>query len=295
VRRSHTTQPKQISSTNKKMSSSPAAKKTVAKQTAAPSKTAAAKPAAAAKPVVAAKATKAPKPAKAPKAPKDPNAPKKEKKPRVKKAPKPIKIVTEISKQKSATLRDIPAIDFINTYALHLKKSGKVTVPKWADIVKTGRFKELAPYSPNWFYVRIASLARKVYLRGGIGVGSFRKIYGGAKDRGSKPSHFATASGQVIRTALKVLQKLNVVTVDSKGGRRLTSSGRRDLDRIATRALIRVRITRPTTAIQSISSSAPAQAAPSAQASAQSQPEQVAAQAPAPQDATPAPVAGASS
>ena len=43
---------------------------------------------------------------------------------------------------------------FITAYASHLKRSGKLEVPVWADIVKTGAYKELAPYDPDWFYVR---------------------------------------------------------------------------------------------------------------------------------------------
>jgi len=35
-----------------------------------------------------------------------------------------------------------------------LKRSGKLEVPTWVDIVKTGSFKELAPYDPDWFYIR---------------------------------------------------------------------------------------------------------------------------------------------
>ena len=43
---------------------------------------------------------------------------------------------------------------FITAYASHLKRSGKIDVPIWADIVKTGSYKELGPYDPYWFYVR---------------------------------------------------------------------------------------------------------------------------------------------
>jgi len=43
---------------------------------------------------------------------------------------------------------------FITAYASHLKRSGKIDVPIWADIVKTGSYKELGPYDPDWFYVR---------------------------------------------------------------------------------------------------------------------------------------------
>uniref|UniRef100_A0A2P2KYP1 Uncharacterized protein MANES_01G097700 n=1 Tax=Rhizophora mucronata TaxID=61149 RepID=A0A2P2KYP1_RHIMU len=30
----------------------------------------------------------------------------------------------------------------------------QIELPHWTDIVKTGRFKELAPYDPDWYYVR---------------------------------------------------------------------------------------------------------------------------------------------
>ncbi len=43
---------------------------------------------------------------------------------------------------------------FIKAYASHLKRSGKLEIPNWVDIVKTGVGKELAPYDPDWFYVR---------------------------------------------------------------------------------------------------------------------------------------------
>ncbi len=35
-----------------------------------------------------------------------------------------------------------------------LLSSGKLEIPKWVDIVKTGTNKELAPYDPDWFYIR---------------------------------------------------------------------------------------------------------------------------------------------
>jgi len=43
---------------------------------------------------------------------------------------------------------------FIAAYSSHLKRSGKLEVPNWVDTVKTGSFKELAPYDPDWYYVR---------------------------------------------------------------------------------------------------------------------------------------------
>jgi small subunit ribosomal protein S19e len=54
------------------------------------------------------------------------------------------------------------------------------------------------------------------------------------KNRGSRPSHHVDASGSVDRKVLQALAKIGVVEIDEdKGGRRITQSGQRDLDRIA--------------------------------------------------------------
>lgn len=62
---------------------------------------------------------------------------------------------------------------------LYLPRSGKMAVPEWVDLVKTGVSKELAPYDEDWFFVRTASVARHLYIRAPVGVKSIRKIYGG--------------------------------------------------------------------------------------------------------------------
>lgn len=38
----------------------------------------------------------------------------------------------------------------------------------------------------DWFYIRAASIARKVYCKGNMGVGALRKSYCGAKNDGTK-------------------------------------------------------------------------------------------------------------
>merc|ERR1712183_47720 len=106
-------------------------------------------------------------------------------------------------------------------------------VPEWVDIVKTNVGKELAPYDEDWFYVRCASMARHMYIRSPVGVSTIRKIYGIRKSNGSAPSHWSKGSGGVARKALQALEGLKLVEKDPNGGRRLTSQGRRDLDRIA--------------------------------------------------------------
>ncbi|KAJ4892664.1 40S ribosomal protein S19-1 [Raphanus sativus] len=115
-----------------------------------------------------------------------------------------------------------------------------IELPSWTDIVKTGKLKELAPYDPDWYYIRAASMARKVYLRGGLGVGAFRRIYGGSKRNGSRPPHFCKSSGGIARHILQQLETMNIVEIDTKGGRRITSSGQRDLDQVAGRIAVEV-------------------------------------------------------
>ena len=51
-------------------------------------------------------------------------------------------------------VKDVAANDFVVAYAAHLKRIGKIEVPKWADLVKTASYKELAPYDPDWYYIR---------------------------------------------------------------------------------------------------------------------------------------------
>jgi small subunit ribosomal protein S19e len=59
-------------------------------------------------------------------------------------------------------------------------------------------------------------------------------VISSTKNRGSRPSHHVDASGSVDRKVLQALEKIGVVEQDEeKGGRRITQSGQRDLDRIA--------------------------------------------------------------
>ncbi|CAM1302409.1 RPS19 (predicted) [Pycnogonum litorale] len=134
----------------------------------------------------------------------------------------------------AVSVKDVDQQSFVKGFAAFLKKSGKLKVPEWTDLVKTGVFKELAPYDDDWYYTRVASVARHIYLRSPVGVGSLTKIYGGRYRRGTRPSHFRRSSYSIARKALQSLEQLKLVEKDASGkGRRLTSQGRRDLDRIA--------------------------------------------------------------
>lgn len=56
------------------------------------------------------------------------------------------------------TVRDVSADKFIAAYAEVLKNNDKFIVPKWVDVVKTGVSRELAPYDPDWYYVRAGNI-----------------------------------------------------------------------------------------------------------------------------------------
>merc|ERR1719263_2595709 len=126
--------------------------------------------------------------------------------------------------RRSVTVKDVPADAFIKAAAEFLKRQPKFDV-----------LKELAPYDEDWFFVRAASILRKVYLRKGTGVGALKKWYGGSSGthRGTRKAHFSTASGAIIRKAMLELEKLEMMEHCSDGGRVITSKGRAEMDRIA--------------------------------------------------------------
>lgn len=128
-------------------------------------------------------------------------------------------------------------VEWCSDYVALVWQTGKIEVPTWVDIVKTGSFKEQAPYNPDWFYVRAAALARHIYLRKAVGIGHLQKFHGGASNRGFRPSHHADASGSVQRKVVQGLEGIGVLEKDPKGGRRISQDGMRDLDRIAVACL----------------------------------------------------------
>lgn len=135
---------------------------------------------------------------------------------------------------KGTTVKDIPAAKFITALAAHLKNSGKYELPAWHDIVKTSSARQLAPADADWYYMRLASVVRRVYLNGGIGVVQLTKHYGGSGKFYTRPSHFVAASRSPIRTALQALEKTKLIAKkEGSTGRFITATGRRELDAFA--------------------------------------------------------------
>jgi small subunit ribosomal protein S19e len=82
--------------------------------------------------------------------------------------------------------------------------------------------------------VRIAAVARHIYLRKDVGIGALTRLHGGRNRRGNRPSHHADGSSGVQRKVCQALEKIGVLELSDNGGRRISQDGQRDLDRIAT-------------------------------------------------------------
>jgi len=129
---------------------------------------------------------------------------------------------------------DVPADLLIQRLARYLKENvPEVKPPTWALFVKTGSHVERPPQDLDWWYVRCASLLRKLYLNGPIGVSRLRKMYGGRKRRGVRPAHFRRAGGSSIRKPLQQLEEAGLVVKDGNRGRRLSPKGMSLVDMIA--------------------------------------------------------------
>ncbi len=143
-------------------------------------------------------------------------------------------------------VREVPADLFINEFAKYLKENVRsVNPPEWAFFTKTGSNKERVPEDLDWWYVRAASIMRKLYLAGRpVGIERLRTAYGSLKDRGSAPSHFRKAGSSHIRKILQQLEKAGLVAKVDKRGRVLTPKGMSLMNKIANQVfqeLVKVR------------------------------------------------------
>ena len=109
------------------------------------------------------------------------------------------------------TVKDVPAQKFVQAYAEHLKKTQKVVPMANAHYIKTANGKELNPESEDWFYMRAAALARRLYIRPGTGIGNLRHVFGSVKRNGHRANKHSRASGKVLRYAVQQLQEADVL------------------------------------------------------------------------------------
>ncbi len=129
---------------------------------------------------------------------------------------------------------EVPPDRLIMRLAEKLKSYDQIKPPVWAYYSKTGVHKEKPPLDPNWWYVRAASILRKLYKSNEpMGIETLRTIYGGRQDRGSAPEHFTKGSGSIVRKILQQLEAAGLVVKIPGKGRTLSPAGRALLDKIA--------------------------------------------------------------
>ena len=122
----------------------------------------------------------------------------------------------------------------IEAIAEKLKEYPEISPPEGSEFWKTAFFKELAPQdSENFWYIRCASVLRKVKKFGPIGVNKLRKFYGGRNRKGPGLHHSAKGSGKIVRVALQQLENANLVEKVEKEGRIVSSEGTSLLERTA--------------------------------------------------------------
>jgi small subunit ribosomal protein S19e len=135
------------------------------------------------------------------------------------------------------TVFDVPAKELIDAVAKKLENEAAIEIPKQNLYSRTGVHKENPPVEKNWWYIRCASILRKIYINNFIGIEHLRSEFGGKKDRGSKPYKAASGSGSIIRRALQQLEKAGYVSKIRGKGRMLTSKGRSFLDNTSNEVL----------------------------------------------------------
>jgi len=132
-----------------------------------------------------------------------------------------------------AKIFDVPANNLISKLSEQLKKDKKINPPTWSSFVKTGTHAEKMPQNKDWWYTRCASLVRKVYLHGPIGISDLKSYYGGRKRIGYNLDHHKDAGGAIIRKALQQLESAGYIDKKSKG-RMISNEGMKRVDRLAT-------------------------------------------------------------
>lgn len=133
-----------------------------------------------------------------------------------------------------ATVYDANAGKLIEKASEELKKL--VKEPTWTLYIKTGAGRERPPVEKDWYYKRLASILRKVYVLGPIGVNRLKIKYGNRKNMGTAGERVYKGSGKIIRTCLQQLEKLELIKKIEKGkhkGKIITSKGKSFLDKLA--------------------------------------------------------------
>tara|TARA_B100000949_G_C13913432_1_gene297797 strand:- start:6 stop:461 length:456 start_codon:yes stop_codon:yes gene_type:complete len=132
------------------------------------------------------------------------------------------------------TVYDIPPDILIERLTESMKKIRQISPPTWTAYVKTGSHTQRPSQQEGWWYTRCASLLRKVYINGPIGLTDLESVYGGKKRVGYSGAGHRDAGGSIIRKGLQQLDSAGLVMHDGIKGRIITDKGRSLLDKLST-------------------------------------------------------------
>ena len=137
------------------------------------------------------------------------------------------------------TVYDVPADQLIQRMAAYLRENALDVSPHpLAALVKTSPQLENPPESPDFWYVRCASILRKLYINKFVGIDELRKAYGGRwGGRGDVGKHKRRSGGAMIRLCLKQLETAGLVKIVAGRGRTLTNKGVATLDTLSNEIL----------------------------------------------------------
>lgn len=135
-----------------------------------------------------------------------------------------------------AKVYDVPPDVLIGRLAAYLQESG-IPKPEWTAFVKTGAHADRPPQQKDWWYARCASILRKIYLHGPVGINELRREYGGGRPSGYGAAHHRDAGGAIIRNAVQGLEGLGLVERVEKRGRIVSKEGMKKLDNLSTEIL----------------------------------------------------------
>jgi len=131
---------------------------------------------------------------------------------------------------KTSIVYEMNANEYNSKLAVALKQIEEFKAPEWIAFVKTGVSKTRPPQEDDFWYKRVASILRQIYVRRVVGVNRLKTRYGGKQNRGMKPEKFRKASGKMIRLILQQAEAAGLLEKSSeagqRAGRRLTDKGK---------------------------------------------------------------------
>jgi len=138
---------------------------------------------------------------------------------------------------------EVPPDIMIKKLAEYLKENvEEIHPPTWSSFSKTGPSRENPPQNPDWWYLRCASILRKLYLYEPLGVSRLRVKYGGKERRGSRKKHARKGGGSSIRKPLQQLEKAGFISKEQTKGRKLSNQGKSLLDKMAAQIIKELKI-----------------------------------------------------